>query len=484
MITDCSQKSLAAQPYYPPAFTESVFAQACVLARTMGLHQKPAASGGLGAGEVEERVKVFRSLYLRDKSLAISRGSVCWLPSFDCSLSSELSQIASADSNCAARIPLSRIQEDIYRVFHSPELTRQTSAVHKSALLRIEQDLERWAHSNDIFSSPCTGSRNVDLQLEFLAARISAFRGSSEPSHVHRVFNDARASCLLLLTSYGKHDRSAAQFPEAFPLSNSPSKPLSVMSPRSSMSKTSKSDDSEHGMKEDATKEGAGDDAPLRFHPLLDTFSVVAFFLLVKNVIRPVSPNDESHIEEDVRLLRKVYACYKEVDARTQADNHIRKVGLVFERLLEVVNITNNYEPGQTSIPATRNSSSTPLNVQNFLCGSQIFPDFSDFPAPSAHPMPSIGWDSLPFKNISTRKADSASTNPSPGLLTPLESDIFSPHFQQPLISSNRKRPRLSPADPSMDDYTSSRMLSDFLAASPMISFDLTTQEEMITTDF
>jgi hypothetical protein len=450
----------------------------------MGLHQKPAASVGLGAGETEERVKVFRSLYLRDKSLAISRGSVCWLPSFDCSLSSELSQIASADSNCAARIPLSRIQEDIYKVFHSPELARQSSAVHKSALLRIEQDLERWAHSNDISSLPCTGAGSVDLQLEFLAARISAFRGSSEPNHVHRLFNDARASCLLLLTSYGKNDRPTAEFPEPLPLSSNPAKPLSVKSPRSSKSRTSNSDDSERGMRVDATKENVGDGAPLRFHPLLETFSVIAFFLLVKNVMWPVSPKDESHIEEDVRILRKVCACYKELDARTQADNHIRKVGLVFERLIEIINITNNYEPAQTSTHEPRNSSNTPSNVQNFLCGSQIFPDFSDLPAPSAYPMPSMSWDSLSFKNTSTRTADSASTNPSPRLLTPMESDFFSPQFQQTLISSNRKRPRLSPADPSMDDYTSSRMLSDFLAASPMMSFDLTTQEEMMTADF
>jgi hypothetical protein len=174
----------------------------------------------------------------------------------------------------------------------------------------------------------------------------------------------------------------------------------------------------------------------------------------------------------------------KELDARTQADNHIRKVGLVFGRLLEIVNVSKNHEPAQKSIHESRKSSSTPSNVQNFLCGSQIFPDLSDLPAPSAYQMPSIGWDSLSFKNTSIRTADSASTNPSPGLLTPMETDFFSPQFQQTLISSNRKRPRLSPADPSMDDYTSSRMLSDFLAASPMMSFDLTTQEEMITTDF
>jgi hypothetical protein len=485
MITNSSRKSLAAQPYYPPAFTESVFAQACVLARTMGLHQKPTASGGIGVGEAEERLKVFKSLYLRDKSLSISQGSVCWLPSCDCSLSSELSQIASADSNCAARIPLARLQEDIYRVFHSPELARQSSAIPKSALLRIEQDLERWAHTHDIFSSPFTGIRDIDLQLEFLAARISAFRGSSEPNHVHRVLNDARASCLLLLISYGKHDRSTAQLPETLPISKSPSKPLDMATGRlSSNSKTSKNDASGHAAKEDATNENAGDVASLRFHPLLDTFSVAAFFLLVKNIIWPVSPNDESYIEEDVRLLGKVCACYKELDAKTQADNYIRKVGHAFERLLEIVNTINNYAPAQTSMYETCNRSSTSPNPQTFLCRSQGLSDFSDLPVPSAYPMPFIGWDGISVKNTSARTADSASTNPSPGLLTPMEADFFSPQFQQKLIPSNRKRPRLSPPDTSLEDYAGSRMLSDFLATSPMMSFDLTTQEDMTTTDF
>ena len=416
----------------------------------MGLHQTHAASDGVGPEEAQERLKVFRSLYVRDRSASILRGSICWLPSFDCSLSSELDQPAFADSNWAARIQLARLQENIYQVFHSADSHRQSSAKHKNALSRIEQSLERWADAHDIFSSACTGKRDVELQLEFLAARISALRGSCKPSHIRQTLHDARASCLLLLISCGKYDQSLVEWLDALPLSKGPPKSLGKSSSPQS----------------DA-REGASDSLPLRSHNLLDTFSVPAFFLLVKHVIWPGSAIAESQAQEDINLLQKVCACYKELDASIQANNHIRKVGRAFERLLEVVDVMKNPRQLQTPSDETHQSSNAHHSprTQNFFDGPQGLADFSDLSSPTASPMlPSLTWDCFSTNNSSMRTSDTASTGAIPSLLTQLNSEFigqsfdalqqqsFSPHLQQQgALPPSRRRSRWDDPDVLMD---------------------------------
>jgi hypothetical protein len=434
----------------------------------MGLHQTHAAIDGVTPEEAQERFKVFRSLYIRDKSFSISRGSICWLPSFDCSLSSELSQTACADSNFAVRIQLARIQEEIYRAFHSAESRRQSPAKRKSTLLRIDQSLKRWCDTHDMLGSPHASIRNVDMQLEFLAARISAFRGSPEQSRISRALNDARASCILLLISFGKHDSSMVERLESFSLSKSPSKPLGKSPLRSSKGKTLNKDSSSN-VTETSSKPGT-----LRCHSLVYIFSVPAYFLLVKNILWPISPDDQIQAEQDLDLLKKVCACYKEVDAEAQANNYTRKVGRTFEKLLDVVNLIKNPQPPQTTTHIAQQGSNiqTPQSMHNLFRGSQGLPEFTDSSALTAYPMPPLSWDNF-FSRKTSAKPDTASTPSTlPALLTPMESDYagqsydpihqqsFFPTFQQQTLSSppSKKRQRLGEPDVSMDDYPDPRL--------------------------
>lgn len=198
-MTNSAVQSIAAQMYYPLGFAEAIFAQACVLARTMGLHQVHSVAESVGAEETRERFKVSRSLFLRDKSSSISRGSICWLPSFDCSLSSEFSEVGLARSKSTAWIRLAGLEDDIYRSLHSQ---RRTSAQYKGTLLHLEQDLEHWTSANEVFDSPYAGSRDVDLQLEFLAACICIQRTIPDPCHVRQALSDSRASRLLVVISF------------------------------------------------------------------------------------------------------------------------------------------------------------------------------------------------------------------------------------------------------------------------------------------
>jgi hypothetical protein len=287
IATNTSPKSIAAQMYYPLGFAESISAQACVLARTIGLHQVHSAHEGVSSEEARERLKLFTSLYLRDKSFSTSRGSICWLPSFDCSPPSELGESGLADSTFAVRIDLARLQDEIYRLFHSADSSRRSSAKYKSDLLRIEQGLGHWANANEVFSSPIASSHDVDLQLEFLAVRICVFRKSPKPSHIRQALSDSRASCLLVVISYGKHEPSMIEQLDDLLSSKSPSKsPGTRTSGRSS--KRSKTSSPE------STKQNTSEFDPSRLYSLLDSFSVPAFRLLTTNVIWPSSAYDES----------------------------------------------------------------------------------------------------------------------------------------------------------------------------------------------
>lgn len=200
----------------------------------MGLHQTDASSDGISPEESQERSKVLTSLYLRDKSLAISRGSICWLPSFDCGFPADLHLHADSKSQHSARNQLASLQEDIYRLFHSAESKRQSSSKFKRALFRIEQDLNQWAKIHDVFGSTHRNPHNVALQLEYLACRISAFHGSPEYSHARIVLDDARASCLLLLIFCGRQQYSAFDLEKLLPRRSAPNSPDKSSSARCS----------------------------------------------------------------------------------------------------------------------------------------------------------------------------------------------------------------------------------------------------------
>lgn len=477
MVANSSPQSIAAQMYYPSGFADSIFAQACVLARTMGLHQARSVPEGSTSEEAQERLKVFTSLYLRDKSYSILRGSICWLPSFDCSLSSELGESGLTDCSFAVRIQLARLQDEGYRLVHSADSSRRSSAKYKSALLRIEQGLGHWASANELFSSQYEVNRNVDLQLEFLAARICVFRKSPEPNHVQQALSDSRASCLLIAISYGNHEPSMIEQLDELLLSKTPSKSLGRRtSGRSSRSgKVSSSD---------PARLNTIESVPSRPHSLLDSFSVPAFFLLATNVIWPSSAYNESKAEEDLDLLHRICGCYKEFNARTQANNHTRKVGRAFECVLEVINLIKTPEkllPPHSGAQPSNNVHNTTSMSSPFGEQHQLSEPIS-IPSPSASSIPPMFWENFLNKNISTTMAGSPSSGASPGIITPTDSqyqsfdplrqNLFLPNLQQQIMrppSSHRQQ--MNDSDISMDFQPDPRLFSDFSATNPSMTF-------------
>lgn len=443
----------------------------------MGLHQANSAQEGVSSEEAIERVKVSGSLYLRDKSCSISRGSICWLPSFDCSLISELANNGPSDTRYATRFQLAKLEDETYRLFHSADSPRPSSPKYKSAVLRIEQGLESWANTHEVFSPACE-SRNVHLQLEFLAARICVLRKSSEPSQIKRAIDDTRASCLLVVISYGKHDPSMVEQLHTLLSSKSPSRAAGKKKTSTRSSKSGKSSPNR--------SENSNPNEPVspRFHSLLDTFSVPGFFLLAKNVIWPSSAYDES-IPEDLNLLQKTCACFKELDARTQASNHTRKVGRAFEILLEVINVVKNaQQPQKTQVPQygmpQQNNSHNISSINNPFGEQQ---PFSSLPSPPGSSVPPISWGSFLNKSNSMTAPDSPNGSSSPTLLTPIDSHnqsheslrqnfFFSQSQQQQAMQAPSFGQQLTnESDVSMDDFADSRLLSEFLTANPSMSY-------------
>jgi hypothetical protein len=431
-----------------------------VLSRTIGLHQLRTASDGVDPDETQERFKVFISLYLRDKSFSISRGSICWLPSFDCNLAPESPELGFTNPKFAPRLQLARLQEEIYRLSHSAESRRQSNTKRKNSICRLEQALERWACDHEIFNAPWKDGTIFDLQLEFLAARITAFSKSSDPGMIGRSLNDARAACLFLLVSFGKHDQSTIHKLESLQLTRSPSKSLGkTAGTRSSRQKHAhKSSTGIHN------KGDASNPIHLCLHDLPDAFPVPAFFLLAKHVLRTQTLDDE--LREDINLLATVSSIYQELERTTQAANQTRKVGRAFTRLMEVINILLK-EP-HTFLPSPpaalyQNFAQSPVSGREMFTEPQDLADFSTLMLNSTYSTPPLS---------KTTSATGTSANMSPGTITPAIPDFYFDPFQQlGAPPTSKKRPRLTDQEAYMEDYNDPRLFTDYLSTSPTISF-------------
>lgn len=199
-----SQSHIAEQ-FSPPGFADIVFAQACLLARTMGLHQSRACASGVDADEALERRKVFRSLYVRDKNLAVCRGSSAWLPASEPFVSAADGGGDADEAKYAPRLELAHIQDDVHRSLHAAEAPDLPPAKRTHLLARLEHRLERWAAAHQVVkkaaSSASTSGEAASLALAFFATRLCVARCADE--HDIRLSalaaSDANICCLLFL---------------------------------------------------------------------------------------------------------------------------------------------------------------------------------------------------------------------------------------------------------------------------------------------
>lgn len=169
-----------------------IFEQACVLAKGIDYDDKW-NSNSESIREAESWVKVWTSLFARDKSFSLCRGRSCCLPAVDWS---PLNHIM-PDAKMTALLELSTIKEDMYAELYSKESLLRTPSRRAASMLALTNALSKWEVSNrDVLSekSPTV----VDLQLEYRCTRTLVLRLSAEPRHREEVLNDAKAACRIL----------------------------------------------------------------------------------------------------------------------------------------------------------------------------------------------------------------------------------------------------------------------------------------------
>jgi hypothetical protein len=252
------------------------------------------------------------------------------------------------------RAHLAEIQEQLYR-YLAVEPQQQTIR----EITKIYENLDKWVISHDIYGYPFLSVQEAELRLTFLATRMLAFSCSRDNSRQQAIIGDARASCLILLIAYEKHDQSLLNM---------------FQSLRRQSNKTSNSTAVHNTV-------GAANKSPSagRLTSLINAFPVMAFFQLTKNILRsqePESaskPGDEMH--SDLQLLQDVYTCSVEVNSRTPSQNRASQIECIFEKMIELVQLKQNGSSAMS--PRSDMASST---SQILVPDTDFNTTFGDFP--------------------------------------------------------------------------------------------------------
>jgi hypothetical protein len=468
------------QQFDPPGWAELIFTHACMLARTMGLHHVQMSPADTSAEEKLERAKVLRSLYAQDKSLCIISGTVSWLPTHDCKIVSQLRAAVERQALYSHRIRLSIIQDDVYRLTHATSRRKSSSSSNSHATVQsIEHQLSEYAIAFGIFDCEAPyPPRQAMITLEFLATRIIALQNSIKPDYAKQVRQDARASCLLLLLAHGEQDQATI---DAF---NSSTSRAPAASPRNKSI-------------------SAVETGTVPFGSLFDSFSVPAFFILLKDLLQNTDEKEATQINTDLDLLRRVSACYSLRTGRMQS-NH-RKVSWIFEQLLILMDVLKKAQQHQTdsaltSIPIAE---MVPQHLTSHV--SPFQPDMMDFPnAPvgtthgqmpnSPHtPSPSalLSWDNwltmssalVPTSPFSAANMADGHSSDTPDLLAQMlntshsipDPSVQPPHWPTPASGSFgvRKRRKTFEESDHQEVENGPSPLSDFLVSGQELPFHL-----------
>ncbi|KAL2141926.1 hypothetical protein VTI28DRAFT_1811 [Corynascus sepedonium] len=217
--------SLLNQQSYSETLGDELFAQACMLAKGMGLDRAVSTppSQPLSPEEVEGRRRVFRSLYIRDQCSSIARGTPTWLtnchstplsahePSGTTNLeiapSVEMQDACQSERNDTAWCELTSLQNMLLHVLSARE-NHGPGCVHarRMSLSRLMQRLELWSQKHGVPASAIpTTPDEVSLHLAFLGTRMRVLvtqrNVEAEAVTAARALHDARLSCLLFLVA-------------------------------------------------------------------------------------------------------------------------------------------------------------------------------------------------------------------------------------------------------------------------------------------
>lgn len=225
-------QSLLSQQSYNETLGDALFAQACMLAKAMGLDRAVSTlpSLSLSPEEVEGRRKVFRSLYIRDQCSSIARGTPTWLPNChpaplsahepsgtthsEVALSVGIQEASQSEGNETAWCELASLQNMLLHILCARE-NYAPGSVHarRMSLGKLAQRLEIWSQKHGVPASAILATADdVSLHLAFLGTRMRVLEtqrnAGGEAVTAARALHDARLSCLLFVVACdGRRDK-------------------------------------------------------------------------------------------------------------------------------------------------------------------------------------------------------------------------------------------------------------------------------------
>ncbi|KAJ5689022.1 hypothetical protein N7462_003414 [Penicillium macrosclerotiorum] len=141
--------ALIALKYFRFTMFETLFAQACQLSKSIGLHHA-ISRHGTTSGHLEiERQNLFWSLFIVDKHASLIAGKPCLLPSYDCSV-----PLPTDEDHFTARVRLAHIHEELYRNLYSAEVRRIGRESINRRGEKIGRRLRSWAVQHEHVLSP------------------------------------------------------------------------------------------------------------------------------------------------------------------------------------------------------------------------------------------------------------------------------------------------------------------------------------------
>ncbi|KAH8909386.1 hypothetical protein BR93DRAFT_975668 [Coniochaeta sp. PMI_546] len=296
--------SLLAYQYHTENLGDSLFTQACILAKAMGLHHGHDPTG-FSANEAAERRKVFRSLYMRDRNAAITRGTLLWLPNDNSKSSSSGRPPSDANASDAeppdvssalgydSRYELARLQDRLYRLLCAG-LPESSASNRRTSFARLQHRLKVWSQTNKVPSvNPPTTVDGVSLHLSFLGTRMQLNQSHANSQHSGgsaQLLHDARVCCLLLATSCGNQEAKDRDLEDRLTQMLSP--PSTPQQPGSSGSQWSSASSSSKPPLS-ATEAACSDTTPSRsaarprlsLQRLATSFPPTAIFVLARHIL-------------------------------------------------------------------------------------------------------------------------------------------------------------------------------------------------------
>jgi hypothetical protein len=323
----------------------------------MGLHQSRASIRSIDSDEAMEKQKVFRSLYIRDKNLAICRGSSSWLPTFDSSIPPLYGQADGDEIKYSPRIELAHIQDEIYRHLHSAEAPDLPPSKQSHLLSKLEQKLERWAATHQVIKKSASSSEGANLALSFFATRLCICRSSDDPRLSVLAFSDAKACCLFfLLATASKPD---ARFVETL------DQLLGRKRPPSPLAMEKAEEESEASLSTQPPSLCGDNDTAASLPRLTAIFPLAAIFQVAKNSsLQPIAAPDATpnRPEEEMLLLETLRDRFTAATDHEQVENLVQKLGRTLDTMVRVIR--------QQRLPEAANTPSINFNDLSSLHSS------------------------------------------------------------------------------------------------------------------